>query len=69
MTIRYNENKVYFPDFFLPELKLIVEIKSNWTYDSNLAKNLQKQKSCLEQGYNFIFIINKNYEEFEKLIF
>jgi len=69
MTIRYNENKVYFPDFYFPKLNLIIEIKSEYTYKLHETKNLNKQKSCLEQGYNFIFIIDKDYTEFEKIIF
>ena len=68
MTIRYNENKVYFPDFYIPELNLIIEIKSDYTFNSDKEINIEKQKACLEQGYNFIFIINKNYTEFEKLL-
>ena len=71
-SIKYlfeNKNKIYFPDFYYEPLNLIIEIKSDYTFKKYLSKNLQKQKSCLEQGYNFIFIINKNYEEFEKIIF
>ena len=67
-TINYNVNHIYYPDFYLKELNLIIEIKSNYTYKSDLEKNLLKQKACLEQGYNFIFIIDKNYDEFLKLI-
>jgi len=67
MTIRYNLNKVYYPDFYIPNLNLIIEIKSDYTYNKDLDKNLLKQKACLEQGYNFIFIINKKYFEFEKI--
>jgi predicted nuclease of restriction endonuclease-like RecB superfamily len=66
-TIRYNDNKVYFPDFYLPEYNLIVEIKSEYYYNQYLSKNLEKQKACLKQGYNFIFIVNKDYTEFNKL--
>ena len=66
--INYNDVHKYYPDFYLKELNLIIEIKSNYTYKSDLEKNLQKQKACLEQGYNFIFIIDKNYDEFLKLI-
>ena len=33
-----------------------------------LEKNLIKQKSCLEQGHDFIFIINKNYDGSGSLI-
>lgn len=59
---------VYYPDFYLPERKLIVEIKSTMWYNKHLNINLAKQKQCILNGYNFIFIIDKNYEEFEKLL-
>ena len=68
ITVKYCD-KFYFPDFFVPELNLIVEIKSKYWYEKDLEQNLLKQKSCLEQGYNFIFIINKKYDEFEELIY
>lgn len=71
MTIRYKFNdlkKIYFPDFYIKELNLIIEIKSQWTYDIYLPKNLAKQEQCLKDGYQYIFIIDKNYTEFEKLI-
>jgi len=65
----YNDKKrKYFPDFYYEEKNLIIEIKSDYTYNKFLQKNLAKQKACIDQGYNFIFIINKNYDEFEKLI-
>lgn len=70
-TIRYkyeNKNKVYYPDFFIPAYNLIVEIKSSWWYNRFLEKNLLKENQCLKNGYQFIFIINKNYDDFEKLI-
>ena len=35
---------------------------------TKLEKNLAKQKACIDQGYNFIFIINKNYNEFDNII-
>jgi hypothetical protein len=66
-SIKYEfegKKKVYYPDFYLKEKNLIIEIKSNYTYEKYLNKNLAKQKSCLKQGYNFIFIINKSYKEF-----
>ena len=69
--IRYNYNdkiKVYFPDFYLPEYNLIVEIKSKYTYGLHRERNESKKLGVLEKGYNFIFIIDKDYNEFEKLI-
>lgn len=59
--------KRYHPDFYIPEHNLIVEIKSSYTYNYNVEMNENKKKACLEQGYNFIFIINKNYTEFESI--
>lgn len=70
-TIKYyfkGVKKVYFLDFYLENINLIIEIKSTYTYKQNLSKNLAKQKACLEQGYNFIFIINKDYKEFKDFI-
>lgn len=60
-----NKNKWYHPDFYIEKLNLIVEIKSDYTYKKELDKNLAKQKACLELGYDFIFIINKKYNEFD----
>lgn len=71
MTINYlfeTKRKIYYPDFYLKSLNLIIEIKSAYTFNKYKTKNLAKQKSCLEQGYNFIFIIDKNYIELNKLI-
>jgi len=69
-SIKYdfdNNTKKYYPDFFIPKLNLIVEIKSDYYYNKQIEKNLAKQKACLEQGYNFIFIINKDYSNFDIL--
>jgi len=68
--IKYNYgiNRIYYPDFYLPEYNLIVEIKSLWWYNENLNINLFKQKQCLNDGYNFIFIIDKDYQIFENII-
>ena len=71
ISIRYlfeNKEKVYFPDFYLNEKNLIIEIKSNYYFEKYKEKNLAKQKACLEQGYNFIFIIDKKYNDFLLLI-
>lgn len=66
-SIKYKHNdkiKYYHPDFFIEELNLIIEIKSDYYYELYLEKNICKKKSCIEQGYDFIFIINKDYIEF-----
>jgi hypothetical protein len=71
LTVEYiynNEKKLYYSDFFIPSLNLIIEIKSNKWYNEHLELNLKKQKTCIEKGYNFLFIIDKDYSIFNKLI-
>lgn len=66
-TIKYlfNESeKKYHPDFYIKDINLIIEIKSDYYYNLFLEKNLSKEKSSLEQGFDFIFIIDKDYTEF-----
>jgi len=70
-TIKYefeNKNKIYYPDFYLKEKNLIIEIKSIYTYKKYLDKNIAKENSCKKQGYNYIFIIDKHYEKFKNII-
>ena len=70
-TISYifnNKDKKYYSDFYLPEYNLIVEIKSSYTYEIEKDKNECKKLSALENGYNFIFIIDKDYTNFSSVI-
>lgn len=70
-SIKYfyeNKKRIYYPDFYLIERNLIIEIKSKYFYEKYLDKNLAKQKACIEQGYSFIFIIDKNYDDFNAQI-
>lgn len=63
-----NKNKKYFPDFYIPKYNLIIEIKSLYTYNKHIKQNIEKRNKCISDGYNFLFIINKNYTEFIKYI-
>ena len=66
-SIKYefeNKKRVYHPDFYYASKNLIIEIKSAYTLNDDYEENLAKQKACIEQGYCFIFIIDKNYDEF-----
>ena len=63
-----DKNKVYFPDFYLPEFNLIVEVKSTYTFNKHYQQNISKKEFCLKSGFNFLFIIDKNYSEFEPII-
>ena len=64
----------YMPDAFIPSLNLEIEIKDdgsalNINKDSREKDKIKHElmKSC-SNLFNYIKIINKNYEEFEKLI-
>lgn len=70
--IKYEFNSkdcIYFPDFYLPDFNLIVEIKSDYTYNIDLNKNKAKESYCKNMGYSFIFIIDKDYKMFDSLIY
>lgn len=58
--------KKYFPDFYIPNLNLIIEIKSKYYFNLNKEKNIKKIESVKENGYNFILILDKNYKEFKE---
>jgi len=69
MSYFYKDKmKVYHSDFYLKQYNLIIEIKSKYYYEKYLERNLAKQKACIKQGYDFIFIIDKNYECFENIL-
>jgi hypothetical protein len=65
---RFNKKeKVYHPDFYIPSLNLIIEIKNSY-----LVKHFRylcnlKKKATIANGFNFIMIVNKKYNKFNKL--
>jgi hypothetical protein len=62
-----GKKHVYHADFYIEKYNLIVEVKSTYTYQVDLDKNLAKEKYSKLNGYNFIFIIDKNYEDLYKI--
>ena len=62
-----NKDHYYFSDYYIESKNLIVEIKSSWTYNKYIDKNLVKQKTTIKNGYNYMFIIDKEYEKFIEL--
>ena len=71
-TIRYKVKSIeyyYFPDYYIPSLNLIIEIKSNWIYKrQNLAKINAKKKATIANGFDYIMILDKNYAKFNEKI-
>jgi hypothetical protein len=70
-VIKYEINrvkKIHFPDFYISEYNLIVEIKSSYYYNKYLDKNIKKMNASIEIGYNYLYIINRNYELFKEFL-
>ena len=57
----------YYPDFYIDEFNMICEIKSDYYYKLDESRNICKKIYTEKSGYNFIFIINKNYDELKKI--
>lgn len=47
----------YAPDFYLPDYNLMIDVKSERTFDLAKEKLLDKQISTFEDGYNFIYFV------------
>jgi hypothetical protein len=58
--ILYNfegKERRYYPDFYIKSTNTIIEVKSQWTFNLHKEKNLAKEQACLQQGFNFQFMI------------
>lgn len=65
----YNgEEHIYHPDFYNITYNLIIEIKSEYTFNKEKYKNFSKKKYAILNGYKFIFVIDKNYLDLERLL-
>ena len=70
-SIKYefnNKEKRYYPDFYIKDINLIIEIKSSYFFELHEEQNLKKKESCIKQGFSFLFIINKDYEKFNEIL-
>jgi hypothetical protein len=71
----YNgKSHYYMPDFFIPSLKMEIEIKSSVRMERQNPESRAKEKikdellkSCSDR-VKYIMILDKNYEEFNKMI-
>ena len=71
-TIKYiinDINRRYYPDFFIPSLNLIIEIKSLYLAQKDKKIIEAKEKATIANGFNYIMIIEKDYSSFNSLIF
>lgn len=63
-----NKKHKYFSDFYIPKYNIIIEIKSSWTMNVEKEINEYKKEAVLKNNYNFLFVLDKNYNELKKLI-
>lgn len=61
-NIKYSNNKIYFPDFFLPQENLVIEIKSEYTYYNErwFEINQLKALATINAGFKFEFWVCSN---------
>lgn len=50
----------YFPDLYIVSENKIVEVKSTFTYELDIVKNMAKKEECLKREIKFDFIIYDN---------
>lgn len=65
-SIKYiykGSERIYFSDYYLKDFNLIVEIKSTYIYKLHEERNIEKRKASITCGYNFLFIIDKKYDD------
>jgi hypothetical protein len=63
-----GNKKYYYPDFYIKELDLYVEIKSSWWYFKHEKMNIMKIEAVKKSGCDIILVMDKNYENLNKLI-
>jgi len=52
-----NFKKYYFPDIYIPSKRLIIEVKSDYTYNITTDIRELKKNACLDNGFNYEFWI------------
>ena len=66
--IKYFNNDTphwYFPDFFIPKLNLITEVKSNWILERQTAYTQHlKEQATRAAGFDYILILDNDFSEF-----
>ena len=70
-TIKYvydNKNKVYFPDFYIPSLNLIIECKNSYLLSRDKECIKAKEYATINYGFNYSIIIDKNYNDFRNYL-
>lgn len=70
-TIKYlfkNKRCVYYPDFYIPSLNLIIECKNSWLAIRDKELIDVKEEATILSGFNYIMIVDKDYKYFKENI-
>jgi hypothetical protein len=70
-SIKYlfeEKQHVYHPDFYISSLNLIVEIKNSYLAKRDKLKIEAKEKATIANGFNYIIIIDKDYNMFKSFL-
>ena len=63
-----GKKRKYHSDFIIPSINLVVEIKSTYTLNANFDCNIAKENATRLAGYEFIFIVDMNYDILLKIL-
>lgn len=66
-TNPYFKDRLYFPDLYLPKYNLIVEVKSPYTFLTQLSNLLEKREATLHKGYRFEVMVMSPLGEYIEL--
>jgi hypothetical protein len=69
-TIKYelnNETKLYYPDFYLEDYNLIIEVKPLEFCNNDIV--VAKKNACIKQGYKFMFITERELSYLNTIIY
>jgi len=62
-----GKNKKYYPDIYIISENKIIEVKSDYTYNSGYSRSILKREACINLGISFEFwIYNQNGEKIIK---
>lgn len=48
-----GKERRYYPDFYIPKENLLIEVKSSYTYEASLEKNLLKEQCAIDHGFDY----------------
>ena len=55
--IMEEKTHTYYPDIYIKSINKIIEVKSTYTYEKDLVRNLEKRSATIKNGFKFEFWI------------